>query len=337
MKEPMILHDLGVSTLNGKFRYENTLKSGSILSLRVTVLRDAILLCFGISHHISDGANCFQVVQSFCDLLSNNPIPSFVLPSNSTGTPISYIVIFNDNIEQENDTHGHYANHEENYNSGIMKLGSFACRVTLAMLSEKAGMLDKPTTKFVMVPGEWADRIRAKAQDEIRSDPKYNQDCTTQLTRNDIIAAWPLKTNYFPLSATEDAVGFYGPIDYRHFIDPPKSGTYYIHNSIGALRCIFSVNQLQRESIIKLVLSIHITTTRYKNPTSIQQYLQLSEQDAARTFALNIRRDRNLRIVRLSPWTTYEYASLDFSGAMYANFSRSVSKSALIREESGEG
>lgn len=66
---------------------------------------------------------------------------------------------------------------------------SFACRVTLAMLSEKAGLLDKLTTKFVMIPGEWVDRIRTKAQDEIWSDPKYNQDGTTQLTQNDVIAA----------------------------------------------------------------------------------------------------------------------------------------------------
>lgn len=72
-----------ISAVDEKFIFDVPPNLASNFRLRVTLLRNATLLCFGITHHICDGNDCWEVVKAFCDLLSNKPIPLFALPPDA--------------------------------------------------------------------------------------------------------------------------------------------------------------------------------------------------------------------------------------------------------------
>jgi hypothetical protein len=182
--------------------------------------------------------------------------------------------------------------------------------VLLATFAQKVGLAEKLTTKFILVPGAWEDELRTKSQEDLKQSP-----LSIELTRNDVIAAWYLKTIYSPQESSQGSVDYYGPINYRPFIKPPEVGTYYLHNSVGVLRCKFSVQQLQKESLTNIARDIRLKTLEYTSPASVEQYLRFSEDHSSRSLALSARRGGNLAMVGLSQWTVFNYNGLDFSGA----------------------
>jgi hypothetical protein len=249
------------------------------------------------------------VVQAFCNLLSNKSIPRFALPPDAEGIRLSDTMTVKTEWTKEK-YNFYYNNHAENLDSGILKLGRLLWRVLLATLAEKIGLAEKLTTKFIHVPGAWVDELRTKSQEDLRAGL-----LGVELTRNDVIAAWYLKTIYSPHALSQGSVDYYGPINYRPFIKPPEAGTYYLHNSVGVLRCRFSVRQLQKESVTNIARDIRLKTLEYASPASVEQYLRFSEDHLSRSLALSARRGGNLAMVGLSQWTAFNYTGLDFSGA----------------------
>ncbi|KAJ6143545.1 hypothetical protein N7471_002998 [Penicillium samsonianum] len=110
-------------------------------------------------------------------------------------------------------------------------------------------------------------------------------------------------------------VDYFGIINFRRFIEPPKAGTYYIRCSVGALRCKFSVQQLKEESVSEIARDIRLTTLQYTSTISVQQSLRFSEDHISKTLTLALRGTGNLGVSVVSHWTTFDYAGLDFSGA----------------------
>jgi hypothetical protein len=301
--------------------------SNTIFKVRVTVLQDATLLCFGITHYLCDGSSCFEVVKAFCNILSNKPIPSLVLSPDAEGfcdlasdLPLASSVLFkakgtllsskviSDSTGEESAIY--YETQQQNFDTGILKLGRLVWRVVSSKVAAQFGLIDKLTTKFVHLPGTWVNELKARSQEELAV-----QSLEITLTRNDIIAAWILKVIYSPQPASSAPVDYYGSIDYRQFTDHFEPDTYYIHNEIGLVRCKFSVEQLQKESLANIARDIRLTTLRYKCHESAKQNLRFVEDNINKVLIPSTRAGGNLSFVALSQWTTYDYTSLDFSRA----------------------
>lgn len=300
-----------LSAVDEKFIFNVSPSPVNSFRLRVTLLQNATLLCFGISHHICDGNDCWEVVKAFCDLLSNRPIPSFALPPDTRGVRMSDLVkVKNECSEAESNFH--YQTHAQHYDNRIFNLAMTAWRVLLTILAVKFGFLAELAAKFIYIPGAWVDELRVKSQAELK-------DCypEIQLTRNDVIAAWYLKSVYSPQPTTmsSDPVDYFGIINLRRFIEPPKSGTYYIRCSIGAFRCFFSVHQLKEESVAEIARNIRLATLQYTSTESVRQGLRFSEDHASKSLTLALRGTISLGVAVVSHWTTFDYAGLDFSGA----------------------
>ncbi|CAG7947772.1 unnamed protein product [Penicillium nalgiovense] len=310
-KDPSIMESPELSAVDEKFIFNVSPSPVNSFRLRVTLLQNATLLCFGISHHICDGNDCWEVVKAFCDLLSNRPIPSFALPPDTRGVRMSDLVkVKNECSEAESNFH--YQTHAQHYDNRIFNLAMTAWRVLLTILAVKFGFLAELAAKFIYIPGAWVDELRVKSQAELK-------DCypEIQLTRNDVIAAWYLKSVYSPQPTTmsSDPVDYFGIINLRRFIEPPKSGTYYIRCSIGAFRCFFSVHQLKEESVAEIARNIRLATLQYTSTESVRQGLRFSEDHASKSLTLALRGTISLGVAVVSHWTTFDYAGLDFSGA----------------------
>ncbi|CAI7628212.1 unnamed protein product [Penicillium glandicola] len=309
---PNIMKSPEISEVDGKFIFDVPPSPVSNFRFRVTLLQDSTLLCFGITHHLCDGNDCWEVVKAFCDLLSNKPIPSFALPPDTDKEVRMSDLIKVKNECTETESHFHYQTHAQNYDSGVFQMAMIMWRVLLAILAVKFAFIEDLTTKFVYIPGAWVDELRDKSQGELK-------DCSPEirLTRNDVIAAWYLKSVYFPQPTTTSSnpVDYFGIINFRRFIEPPKPGTYYIRCSVGALRCKFSVQQLQEESVAKIARHIRLATLQYTSTESVRQSLRFSEDHTSKTLTLTLRGGGNLGFSVVSHWTTFGYADLDFSGA----------------------
>lgn len=300
-----------ISSVDDKFIFNVSTSRTNNFRLRVTLLRDATLLCFGITHHICDGNDCWEVVKAFSDLLSNRPIPLFALPPDAGNVRMSDLIKVKTECT-ETESNFHYQTHAQNYDSGIFKLAMTVWHVLLTILAMKFGLLEEFTTKFIYIPGAWVDELRMKSQTELK-------DCSSeiQLTRNDVIAAWYLKSVYSPQPSaiSPNPVDYFGIINFRRFLEPPKAGTYYIRCSVGALRCKFSTQQLKKESVAEIARDIRLATLQYTSPISVQQSLRFSEDHTSKTFTLALRGTVNLGFAVVSHWTTFDYTGLDFSGA----------------------
>jgi hypothetical protein len=206
----------------------------------------------------------------------------------------------------------HYQTHSQHYDNGIFNLVVTVWRVLLTILAVKFGFLAELAAKFIYIPGAWVDELRVKSQAELK-----DRSPEIQLTRNDVIAAWYLKSVYSPQPVTmsPDPVDYFGIINLRRFIEPPKSGTHYIRCSIGALRCFFSVQQLKKESVAEIARNIRLATLQYTSPESVRQGLRFSEDHASKSLTLALRGTISLGVAVVSHWTTFDYAGLDFSGA----------------------
>lgn len=297
-----------ISAVDEKFIFDVPPNPTNSFRLRVTLLQDATLLCFGIAHHICDGNDCWEVVKAFCGLLSKKPIPLFALPPDAGDVRMSDLMkVKNECTETESSFH--YQTHARNYESGIFKLAMTVWHVLLTLFAVKFGFLEELTTKFIYIPGPWVDELRIKSQGELK-------DCSPeiQLTRNDIIAAWYLKSVYShqPTATSLDPVDYFGIINFRRFLEPPKAGTYYIRCSVGALRCKFSVKE---ESVAEIARDIRLTTLEYTSTGSVHQSLRFSEDHTSKTLTLALRGTGNLGLAVVSHWTTFDYTGLDFSGA----------------------
>ncbi|OQE41057.1 hypothetical protein PENCOP_c005G02527 [Penicillium coprophilum] len=300
-----------VSEVDDRFIFNVSSNLATSFRLRVTLLRDATLLAFGISHHICDGNDYWEVVKAFCDLLSNKPISSFALPPDAGDVRMSDLMK-GKNESTKAESNFHYQMHAQNYDSGVLKLVITVWRVLLAILAVKFGFREELQTKFIHVPGTWVDELRARSQAELKGcSPEI------QLTRNDVIAAWYLKSVYSPqpVATSHYPVDYFGIIDFRRFIEPPKAGTYYIRCSVLALRCDFSIRQLKEESVAKIARDIRLTTLQYTSTESVRQSLQFAEDHSSKPISLALRGTGKLGFAVVSHWTTFDYTGLDLSGA----------------------
>ncbi|KAJ5521004.1 hypothetical protein N7463_001457 [Penicillium fimorum] len=325
---PSISTTLEPAIVDGKFLFAIESIPSTIFRLRVTVLRDATLICFGITHQVTGAGGCFEVVSAFCDLLSNRAIPAFALPPDARGIRLSDHITGSEN-KVYSDHFGGFEPPEKNWNIGVVKVAKMMWRVAVAQLWKSLGLREKLSEKYIHLPGDWVDKIRTKAQKELSNFPEASG---VELTRNDIISAWYLKTIHGPASSSgrdTTPVDYYVAINYKGLLNPVTTGGcsenslsaekrhfHYLHHSVAMFRCMFSACQLQNDSIASIAWKIRRATLHYKQPSSIKKYVRFVEKNNSSLLVVDIRASDPFSMVGLSSWTTYNYMALDFSGAI---------------------
>ncbi|KAL2838525.1 hypothetical protein BJY01DRAFT_258003 [Aspergillus pseudoustus] len=295
-----------------KFEFSVASTSRTISKLRVTTLNDATLLWFSVCHGLCDGAGAYDIVRYFSDLLSNRPIPKFVLPPDATGGRMSDLV--QDNREkQAAETLVRETLNPETFVSSHLTALKFNWKFTMDMLLSSLGLAPKLTDRLVYLPGPWVDEVRARAQKELQCSSSEFQGL--QLTRNDIIAGLYLKLVYGARRTSNKPVDYIGPINYRGLLEALEPDTYYAHNSVILLLCLFSEHELQTHSIAIVAARIRLATMQYRQPAVIKHELRLLEDKALAPAMRDIRGSIKWGSAMVSPWTTFDYMSLDFSGA----------------------
>ncbi|KAL4901201.1 hypothetical protein BDW74DRAFT_86715 [Aspergillus multicolor] len=317
---PSILHE-NISDIDDKFLFHATSDPKPVCFLRATILNDATLLCFSFVHSLFDGQSCFDIIHFFCDLLSDKPIPKLTLSPDMTGIRMSEL------IRDANITEEEPRLPRENVfiTSRLSQLKLYAkalVETTVALLTKS----EKLTQKLIHLPGPWVDEVRASAQKELDMDLD-DEYPGVELTRNDIIAALYLKMVYSSKrkKPSNDPVDFYGPLNYRSLLERPEDGTYYTHNGIITLRCPFSEHEIQDASISQIAEKIRLTTTQYKRSAVVKSELRANENRVLAPAIMPIRGSIQRSVPYITPWTTFQYADLDFSGASTRKAGRKAS------------
>lgn len=57
------------------------LPGSDVFDIRVTVLNDATLIAFRVSHYICDAQSIYTIAEAYCNLIAGKPIPDLVLPT----------------------------------------------------------------------------------------------------------------------------------------------------------------------------------------------------------------------------------------------------------------
>ncbi|KAL2785409.1 hypothetical protein BJX66DRAFT_314921 [Aspergillus keveii] len=302
---PRIIFD-DPAGLDEKYLFNVSSSSTSVMKLRVTTLNDATLLCFSFTHALCDGQSAYNVISYFSDLLSDKPVPKFVLPPDATGTRISDLVrkVSTEPLPTQPE--------QDIFVTNRLTVLKFQAKYLLLRLSELLGLSPLLTHRTVHLPGTWVDDVRSRAQKELESSGEY---LGMHLTRNDIITALYLKLVYCAKKPTDDPVDYIGPINYRSLLEPSEPDTYYPHNSITFLLCQFSERELQTESITRVAARLRMATIRYRHPASIKREISRFEEKLVAPAMQDSRGGVKWGVPMVSPWTTFEYTGLDFSGA----------------------
>ncbi|KAL4962711.1 uncharacterized protein BDV14DRAFT_177811 [Aspergillus stella-maris] len=298
--KPTILHD-EMRDIDGKFLFNALSDPKPVCLLRATVLRDATLLCFSFVHSIFDGQSCFDIIRFFCDLLNRRDIPRFILPPDVDGRMSDLL---------EGDGEGAVPSYRSILGTSRLRQMRFFGKVLVQKTRELFHLSERLTYRLIHVPSAWVDEVRSKAQKELEGNGS-----SVKLTRNDIIAALYLKMLYSPKRARKDPVDFIGPVNYRGLLKPLEEATYYPHNSIIFLRSKLSECQVTTSSIGQVAEKIRLSTMQYQDPTVIRAELKRIEDKVVPPAVMEPRGNVQRSIPLLSPWTTFNYADLDFSGA----------------------
>ncbi|RAL00063.1 uncharacterized protein BO80DRAFT_357626 [Aspergillus ibericus CBS 121593] len=331
---PTIMDKLSPQELDDTFMFNVPAKTTNVFLVRATMLRDATMLCFGLSHHLADGTASYDVIRAYCDLLAGRPIAALLLPPDSQGKRLSDRVTPAKTSDPSVRRIG-YAEHLANFTIGLWPVLLLLVSVAWNLLLRRLGLQEDLEERYVYLPAEWVGAVRKRALETLSmlpADPQPRWD--SQPTKNNIINAWFLKTIYSTVARSNAPVDFYGPLSYRPVVAPPPPGHYWIHNSIGLLREKLTVAQIQQESVATLAGRLRLATLRYTTPSSIQAYLRVCEDHAGRRVLPNIQGRGTTPMVMVTPWTGFDFSALDFSAASSAPSrpAQVVFVNALVRE-----
>ncbi|RDW67464.1 uncharacterized protein DSM5745_09330 [Aspergillus mulundensis] len=312
---PSTLHE-NVSDIDDKFLFNPTYNPKPVCLLRATILNDATILCFSFVHSLFDGQSCFDIIHFFCDLLSDKPIPKLALSPDMTGIRMSELIRETTISDEE----PRMPREDVFITSrlGQLKLYAKALVETTVELFTRS---EKLTQRLIHLPGAWVDEVRASAQKELDMDDEYPG---VRLTRNDIIAALYLKMVYSSTKPSNNPVDFYGPLNYRSLLGLSDE-THYTHNSIITLRCPFSEREIQDASIAQIAEKIRLATMQYKHPAVVKNELRANEDRVLAPAIVKVRGSIQRSVPYITPWTTFQYADLDFSGASARKTGRNAS------------
>ncbi|KAL5333189.1 hypothetical protein BJX70DRAFT_77379 [Aspergillus crustosus] len=324
---PTILHD-NLATADSRFLFNASCNPRPVCKLRATILRDASLLCFSFVHGLFDAESGFAVIRAFCGLLSGEVIAGFGLPPDVDGVRMSDLVSVPTPTPAPApapaDEGGKSPREVERGLFVTSRVGLLKARGSLfcTKLFEALGFTEKITHRLVHISSGWVDEVRRKAQKELESAAR-----TTQLSNLDIVTALHLKMFYRLRPPSRKPVDLISPLNYRAFLETPGLGTGagdFTHNSAIFMRCQLSELQVQRESIARVAEEIRKATLAYSNPVVIKRELRFIEDRVVAPAIPKGRGSLKWGVPVVTSWTTFDYKSLDFSGACHSERKPSV-------------
>ena len=128
-----------------------------------------------------------------------------------------------------------------------------------------------------------------------------------------------------------------GPVDlcytfnYRPALQKAEPGSIYLHNSVYSIRTNWpSLIQFQKSSLAQIALAIRLSVIRNKQPSAVKKALQFYEAHITDALSLGAPGVRYSFIPFLSSFTTFDYNSLDLSGALPESSSRTNDQGKVI-------
>jgi len=160
-----------------------------MVSIRATTLEDATLLGFRCSHYLVNAATLCEIIQAYCDILADRPIPELVWPPDSQpNQPLSDLVA----IDGRDSKARHDPIPEDNLVTwaDFNRIGAWAAlpmlwttivTVLLSWLLKSYALEER----FMYIPAITVEKMRAEAQRKVKG--------FARLSRLDVISAWFLK------------------------------------------------------------------------------------------------------------------------------------------------
>jgi hypothetical protein len=171
-----------------------------LVTIRVTVLKDATLLGFRFPHHFVDGNSQYELIQVYCDLVANKKIPTITVPPD-VETPLSNLVLGTDNLPAVvRSGRGAFVDPSENVSVGFWPLMKFIAAALSRTLLSKIGLNAKDELRFIHIPAtivkQWQEECQREL-DHLASEGKLKEGAGLRLSKNDILTAWFLKVDSF--------------------------------------------------------------------------------------------------------------------------------------------
>ncbi|KAF8990928.1 hypothetical protein BDQ17DRAFT_1433417 [Cyathus striatus] len=319
-------HDMHATESDRLFHYDtinSLLPPDTLFALRVTTLEDATLLGFRFSHHLFDGQACYDTIKAYCNLVSGNAIPELIPPLDIS-TCLSELVHGEDSLPPNVRKDHPHLHPSVNFSLGFVAVAKYVGTSLFAKLMAKVGLAEGDDERMVHVPGGFVEELRNQCQDELNEAARrgeLEEGAGLELSRNDVLTAWFLKSSYASSVPSEtQGIDLYFSVNYRSFLGPLPPNQLYLHNSFCNIRTNFpSVSNFQQSSLSRIALAIRLTCVRNKQPSAIRSALQFWERPEAGANIIQTPPDLPFvlgYVPIVTHWTTFEYCKLNFGGAM---------------------
>ncbi|KAF8990939.1 hypothetical protein BDQ17DRAFT_1433427 [Cyathus striatus] len=294
----------------------------TIFALRVTVLLDATLLGFRLTHHLCDGEACFDVVKAYSDLINGRRVPELVPPPDIE----SYLSeqVHGEDCSPPTVSPDNSAWIEKNLSVGVVAILMYTYVLVVRLIMVRLGLRESDEERMIHLPVDFVAKLREECQGEI--DAAYEREKPDvkglEVTRNNVITAWLLKSLYSKFApSTKIGLDISISINYRPYISSPLPNTKYLHNSFYNTRTPFaSLAQFQSLSTSQVALELKKTCVRNKQPSVVRSNINFLERVNAVATPHPPDRILGIRVEHEMPmfshWTTFQYHLLDFSGAL---------------------
>jgi len=166
------------------------------------VTDDATLLGFFASHHLCDAESIYHIMRAYCDLINGKEIPVNVLPPDANpAIPMSSVIGKDEEkgvvmTEEEARTNDYVKNNP--HLTGTLQLWLLGTVIYKGIL-RALNLRWRTQEKYIHLPGPLIEKWRAEVQAELDKEAAPAQRSETQVTKNDIIAAWIIMVRSGPI------------------------------------------------------------------------------------------------------------------------------------------
>jgi hypothetical protein len=164
----------------------------------VTVLSDATLLGFQMSHFFVDGQGIYDTVKAYCDLVCGRKIPELILPPD-VDTPLSHLVVGEDSASAHKLENVRFLHPIETHINSLATLAKVVGMALFKRIGRKIGLTERIEDRYIHLSGKIVEEWRKDCQNELNElagRGLLEIDENLRLTKNDVIAAWIMKVSH---------------------------------------------------------------------------------------------------------------------------------------------
>jgi hypothetical protein len=172
----------------------------NLLTIRVTVLKDATLLGFRVPHHLCDGESVFHVIKTYRDIVAGQQIRTFVMPPD-IDHPLSQVLQQDTEFPLPNGLGTEdvpYLHPSEKLLVGLRPWVHYVGYAVSRMVGAKLGISPKFEEKFIHLPGPLVEGWRSECQKELEQAAESKGIDVPTISKLDVITAWFLQVRNYP-------------------------------------------------------------------------------------------------------------------------------------------